>query len=55
MKSAEIREKFLKFFESKGFYENARNCYVKAVKLEPESESFQELLNSFDSGILSKQ
>jgi len=44
-----------KFFESKGFYENARNCYVKAVKLEPESESFQELLNSFDSGILSKQ
>ncbi len=44
-----------KFYESKGFYENARNCYVKALKLEPESESFKEILNSFDSGILSKQ
>ena len=44
-----------KFYESKGFYENARTCYVKACKLEPESESFKELLNGFDSGILSKQ
>jgi hypothetical protein len=44
-----------KFYESKGFYENARNSYVKAVKLEPESESFKEILNDFDNGILSKQ
>ncbi len=44
-----------KFYEAKGFYENARNSYVKAIKLEPESESFKELLDGFDSGILSKQ
>ena len=44
-----------KFYEAKGFYENARSSYVKANKVEPESESFKQLLQDFDNGILSKQ
>ncbi len=44
-----------KSYESKEFYENASNYYVKACALEPESESFKELLSDFDSGVLSKQ
>ncbi|MBL0308403.1 MAG: hypothetical protein IPP77_01520 [Bacteroidetes bacterium] len=44
-----------KFFESKGFYENARNCYVKACIAEPSNETFRNILSDFDSGVLAKQ
>lgn len=37
-----------KFYEDKGLYENARKSYLKASTLEPENESFRQLLSEFD-------